>query len=433
MPVRLKIGAAERIITPPVGTSLAGYFHDRKSTAVRDDLLAKAVVADDGENVVALIACDLIGIPDELSRAARRLIRRRVGIPEGNIMISATHTHTGPEVRAGRMVPRNDEWFAEAPGLLAAAACEAFERRRPARLWLGRGQEEGLAFNRRFRMEDCSEQFGTSEDPRSVLGPAGPTDPELGVIKITRGRRDPFAVIVNYTLHIDVMGGVEISADYPGHITEVVRAVYGPDTICLFINGATGDINHVDYSGKSPWPRKGPAKSTQIGRALGGHAVNIAEKAYPGKSREVGAARELLKIPYHPVTPELQQWERELRRKPKKKLTTNEERFLRGIAAWDKDGQVADVEVQAVRLGDAVFVGLPGEPFCVWGFELKKWSPFPYTFIAEQSNQSHGYIATWEAVGRGGYEAIPFVGTHLARGAGQTMVDAAFKLVRSLA
>ena len=433
MPNALAIGVAERVITPPVGTSLAGYFHDRKSTAVRDDLFAKALAASDGDETVVLIACDLIAISNELSGQARELIEKRAGVRGSHVMVSATHTHTGPDVRGGRVVPRNDEWFAQAPGLLADAACEALDTQRPAALWVGRGREEGLAFNRRFRLPDGTEQFGTGGDPATVVGPAGPTDPELGVVKFADGNGEPFGLLVSYTLHIDVMGGTEISADYPGVLAQVVRSVYGPGTWCAFINGAAGNINHVDYSGTSPWPTKGPEKSRQIGRALGGHAVNIAEKAWPSTTARVGAEQQHLELAYHPIDEFVKGYARRVHGKPEADRNWVEKEFLSAMERWEKSGQAVSVEVQVLRIGDVALVGIPGELFVEWGLEIKKWSPIPFTLIVEQANESRGYLATWEALRRTGYEATPFVGTQLAPGAGQAIADAAFVMLRELA
>ncbi|MBC8231129.1 hypothetical protein H8E77_16375 [bacterium] len=92
----LKAGAAQSNITPLLGTSLAGSFNDRKAVDVMDDLHAKALVLDDGETKVALVVCDLIVLEVEDVNRARQIIETRCGIPPENVMISCTHTHTGP-------------------------------------------------------------------------------------------------------------------------------------------------------------------------------------------------------------------------------------------------------------------------------------------------------------------------------------------------
>src|SRR5437868_3166026 len=94
----LRAGAAQVAITPPVGAPMAGYYHSRAAEGVLDDLYAKALVLDDGSSKVALVTLDLISTTFSLTREARALIEKSAGIPAANVMISATHAHTGPEL-----------------------------------------------------------------------------------------------------------------------------------------------------------------------------------------------------------------------------------------------------------------------------------------------------------------------------------------------
>ena len=425
----LMAGSAEQCITPPLGTGLAGYFHNRPSTAVRDDLMTKALVVENDGTSVALVACDLIATSGELTAGVRERVAERAGIDGSRVLVCATHTHTGPDVRGSRIVPRNEEWFATLADRVADAVCMAQDRKRPAQLFIGRAQEEGLAFNRRFRLPDGTETFGTAGG--TAVGVAGPTDPDLTVLKFADENGEPFAIVSNYSLHIDVMGGTEISADYPGIMTEALRAVYGPDLMHLFVQGACGNINHVQYIGESFVPKKGPVKSRQIGRALGGAVVNCAEKAPPSESARVACASEIVPIPYYPMNERVLAMLEEA--KAKKEPSTRDTFFIKRVESYDLDGKEADVEVQALRIGHSAVVAVPGEYFVEWGFEIKKWSPMPYTFIAEQANDWFGYIPTWEALERGGYEATPIMSSQLAPGAGQTIADTAFRLLRELA
>jgi len=365
----------------------------------------------------------------ELLDSGRQRVAERAGIDGADVLICATHTHTGPEVRARRIVPRNEEWFATVPDRIADAVCMAHDQLKPARLFVGRAHEEGLAFNRRFRLPDGTETFGIAGG--KAVGPAGPTDPDLTVLKFATEEGEPFAVVSNYSLHIDVMGGTEVSADYPGTMTRILRSVYGPKLIHLFVNGACGNINHVQYIGESFMPKKGPAKSLQIGRALAGAVMNCAEKAEPSSSVAVACAKEILSIPYYPKNERVLAMLEEA--KSMQKPSERDSFFVNRVEGYDLDGESADVEVQVLRIGDAGIVGIPGEYFVEWGLEIKRWSPLPYTFVAEQANNWFGYIPTWEALERGGYEATPIVSSQLAPGAGQKMADAVFRLLRELA
>jgi neutral ceramidase len=424
MSATMLAGAAEVDITPPVGTALAGYFTPRISEGVIWPLKAKALIAGEGAEAVGIVACDLISMPPEIVAAAREKFTASTGIPGSRLLICATHTHTGPETRPGRLIPTNDDYLALLPGLIADAAIAAAGNRRACVLSVGRDQEEGLAFNRRFRLRDGSEQFGPGEE---TAGVAGPTDPEMGVLKFAEEGRDPFALIVNYSLHIDVTSGNLISADYPAMITETVRATYGPDTIVLFVQGACGNINHVPYLQERAWPipRSGVQKSTQIGRALGGKALCIAEKAYPSLDQTVDIEQGIMDVPAYPRNDDVLEQRLAIARAQDPPNFFNQT-LLKWIDSYD-DTVRRPVDIQTIRLGDAVFCSAPGELFVEWGLQMKKWSPHPFTFIAELANDTVGYIPTYEAFRRGGYEATPVVSVKLTPALGQMVTDANFR------
>jgi hypothetical protein len=393
--------------------------------------MAKAVVLGEGSDRIALIACDLLAITEEISIPVRRRVAAETGIPGERVMVCATHTHTGPELRAGRPIKRNEEYMAGLPDRIAEAAIAAAASQKPACVCIGHDHEEGLAFNRRFRYADASEQFGMRGD--DVVGVAGPTDPELGVIAFRESpEAKPFAVIVNYSIHIDVTGGNKISADFPAVMTKVLRGVYGEDVIVLYVQGACGNINHCPYGKDWPWPTKGVWKSEQIGRALGGKAITIIEKALPSASHVADAAREILSVPRFPLDDLVEERVAKARAGEGQGLTNAvDKRLLELVGQHDPDGRDPR-EVQALRIGDAVICGAPGEYFVEWGLEIKKWSPFPYTFIAELANDWVGYIPTYEAFRRGGYEATPIVSVRSTPALGQMIADANFRLAREL-
>jgi hypothetical protein len=90
-----------------------------------------------------------------------------------------------------------------------------------------------------------------------------------------------------------------------------------------------------------------------------------------------------------------------------------------------------EIEMQAIRLGQAVLVGAPMEVFGELGAQVVKESPFSWTAISGYSNGSAGYLPTADAFDEGGYEvemASPF-----APEAGARFVEAANSLLRELA
>src|SRR5947207_5013471 len=91
----LKAGVAVVDITPPPGYRMAGYYNERRNTGTHDPLLAKAIVFQQGDMRAALLECDLVSMPAEVSSKARELAEKHCGVPARHIVVAATHSHTG--------------------------------------------------------------------------------------------------------------------------------------------------------------------------------------------------------------------------------------------------------------------------------------------------------------------------------------------------
>jgi neutral ceramidase len=179
----LRIGAAEIDITPPVGYRMAGYFNERISTGVHDPLHAKAIVIEQGRRQLALVSCDLVGVQLRDTASARAQASQRTGIPVTNIVICATHSHTGPlyegALRAyfhetalrklGEDPHEKVDYSAFLTERLVEVIVQAEANLRPAELQVGIGKEEGLSFNRRYWMKNGKVVFPTSYGPPGRL------------------------------------------------------------------------------------------------------------------------------------------------------------------------------------------------------------------------------------------------------------------------
>jgi hypothetical protein len=425
-PACCRVGRAAETITPPVGVSLAGYFHDRVGESVRDDLFAKAVVLEAGGTRLAIASCDLICLSNEVVAEAKRRIEEQTGIPPSHVMLCATHTHTGPEVRASGVVPAAEAWVAELPKRIARAVTRAAEEQVTATLRAGSIEVTGYSYNRLFRLTDGSEVFGRGGREAEVIAPAGPIDPQLQTLSAVGEDGTLLALLVNFALHVDVIGGGSanfISADWPGEMARAVAAVYGDQALTLLLQGTCGDINHCPHE-RTNLPVGGPAKALQLGRALAGAAMAASERAEPMTALPLAAALQNVPIPYYTRTQALLD---EVAALKQKESPSDFERYLiQRVESWPHDGEVADVPVQTLRIGGAALVGLPAEIFAQIGLDIKSWSPAEATLVVELANgRASTYVPTTDQAERGAYGAKPILSRWLCADAGRRMADTA--------
>ncbi|MCL6519290.1 MAG: hypothetical protein K6T99_05620 [Armatimonadetes bacterium] len=424
----MRAGTGTQIINPPLGVSLGGYFYERPCSGICDDLLAKSVVLDDGSTKVSITVCDLQAVEAEEVRRAREIAHRATGISPDSIMISATHTHTGPQVRRGRAVPVSEEYLSKLPEMIASSIIKAHDNLQPATLRLGEEYEDRIAFNRRYRMKDGSVRFNPPKQDPNILGPDGPIDPQVNVLRIDGEDGMPTAILANYALHPDVLGGCEASADFPGEMARIVSDIYESKPLVVFMQGACGNINHRDVS--KPDSQTGRNEVERIARVLAGKVLAASELSQP-MDGTLGVRKSILKIPYHPLTESLREKAAAVRSNPT--ADSFDKAQAKAIENYSLDGKLADVEVQAIRIAGTAVVGIPGELFVEYGISIKEWSPFRQTFVVELANNTFGYIPTQDAFCPGTYETMPIVSAMLEPSAGVIIANAAGELLKTLA
>jgi len=442
----LQIGLATRDITPPVGYRLAGYFYERRSTAMHDSLSAKAVVFRQGETRFALVICDLCQTAGEVVERARGEAARRTGILAENICVASTHTHTGPEYfgplaeHLHRLAVAAANGGADPgqpidyPALLAARIVEAIVAAdaavAPAELRVSDARQEGLAFNRRYVMKDGSVAWNPGKLNPKIDRPAGPIDPQIQYLWVARlGKDRPAAVLTNFALHADTVGGTEFSADFAHYLQEGLRKAFGPELVSIFAQGTSGNVNHVNVS--TDRKQGGFGEAERIGSALAAGATPATRKAVAPAPLAVATAR--VELPLQQYTPEEIANARALFAKIQERKLP----FLEGVKAakivklYDRHGgRPINTRVQAVRLGaDTALVMVPSEMFVEFGLEIKRRSPFAHTFVIELANESFGYVPTKKAFEEGAYEPT---NSTIAPGGGERLTEAAIALLRGL-
>jgi neutral ceramidase len=438
----LTVGASTADITPPRGCPMAGYYSVRGAEGTHDPLHAKALVLEKDGVKVALVALDLISTTRGLVEETRALVEKQTGIPGKNVMISATHSHTGPvlwdnspraDVLGGNSQIARD-YIKELPAKIAEAVKKADAARKPARVSFAAGREEGLAFNRRFHMDDGSVGWNPGKKNPKIVRPAGPTDPGVPVVyfETTDKTPKPIAVYVNFAMHLDTVGGLYYSADYPYTLAKSLAAVKGDDFVTVFTTGTCGDINHVNV--ESDKPQKGDGEAARIGTRLAGEVLRTFDKLKPAADGPLRVSSATVELALPPVTPDdvaaakLVAADVRAEKKPAPKFLDQVQAF-KALDVAARLGKPLSVEVQVVSLGDDLaWVSLPGEIFVELGLQIKQGSPFRQTMIAELANGSVGYVPNRVAYSQGNYEVVS---ARCAEGSGEKQRDEALKQLRS--
>jgi neutral ceramidase len=435
----LRVGAAEVVISPPPGTPMAGYYATRLSTGVHDDLRAKTIVIESGGRRAVLVACDLVGIPPGVIDEAREIIQGATGISGGSVMISATHSHTGPLIpdggaRAGAYGGDLDtakRYRAELPRKIAESVRLAVAKLAPARASTGRGREDSVSFNRRFFMKDGTVGWNPGKLNPNIVKPAGPIDPELPVVLFESEAGGPIATYVNFALHQDTVGGMEASADFAYALSTILGKVKGGGMTTLFTQGTSGNINHIDVTTKAP--QKGHGEAARIGTILAGEVVKTYARMEPLPAAPLRVASRMVALDPARLEPgdleRAQAFAKQLDAGATVKFLDTVFAF-KALDAAARAGKPLQAEVQVIAFGDRIaWVGLPGEVFTELGTAIKRASPFPMTIVAELAHGPVTYFPNDAAFDQGNYEVVT---SRAARGSGERLVEAAKALLKEV-
>jgi neutral ceramidase len=431
----LRFGAAAVDITPPADMPFQvpqrPPFPVVVGAGTHDPIHAKAIVFESGGTKAAIVSCDLTSIPVHITAAARAHAGKITGVPPENVMITATHTHTGPNLRprfyqnaSPTQKKVAEAYLARLPQLMAESVQQAEKALTEARLQAAIGQVPDVAFNRRFLMKDgtvvSNPGKGQDELLVNVVRPAGPTDPSLPVLyaESVAGAK-PLATVLNFAMHLDTTGGLEYSADYPYQISKILADVKGPEMLTHFTIGAAGNINHYYLlDPKKPRRTKGFQEAARIGTLVAAEVVRTYQRLQPITTAPLKVSREVLRLLIlEEKAPVLA------------KQFGNKPEFDDGeMMVKLVDGKYTfEAEVMVITVGDELaFVGLPGEMFVELGFAVKQGSPYQFTFINTLANGAIGYVANRKAYREGGYGAS-YATTRSNPGSGEALVDSALR------
>lgn len=429
----LLCGVCELDITPSLGSSMPGYFKDRKSTGIIDRLYAKALVVDQDGSAAAFVVLDTILVPREVVESVRERVGRQTDIPPERVMVSATHTHTGPPVATTTFLSADEAYLEWLAARAADAVTLAYRTRRAARIGFGAGHEADIAFHRRFFMKDGTLRTNPGLHNPNIDRPAGPIDPQVGVVRIDDAEGRPMGVVTNYAVHTDTVGGTEYCADFPGELSAMLKKALGEQTVSLFMMGASGNINHYNVLGGRAEDYAKPSRHyLKMGRILAGEVLKTREKIVTSDSAEVGERHSMVTLSYRqPTEQQIQQARDNYANLPEDHVERN---FAKELLEAAKRGEgTTEAEIQTIVVGDLAVVGLPAEIFVEFGLQIKEGSPFGLTLINELCNGIVGtYVCTRESYRLGGYEPRITAGNRLQEETGDMFAERALQLLAEL-
>lgn len=437
-----KAGYGKCEITPSIGCFMQGNPTRRQVESIHDPLYARCV-AFENDDLTVLMYFDVCGIPQNICDPMRQFVAESLGIEAANVFISATHTHTGPNLN-NTLFPKDEAYIDSLKHYAARAARTAVNDLHPAQMFFSNDVLPDMTFVRRFRMKDGSVLTNPGAGNPDILCPMAEADDTIRLLKITReGAGD--IVLVNFQCHADVVKKINdqfaISADYPGAVCKVLEdAIPGAD--CIYCNGCAGDLVSGNQMVVSEWKTGCWEHAVHMARCIGGKILSMYSRAKPIRSGPVRSIEKRIDIPLKVPTQEELERSRQVmddyesgRFVLRKKLPgimlditkLYEAETLLGLA----NGSVsANVCVSAFCIGDFAVAGIPGEPFCDVGRKIRAGGHFPAQFTLGLTNGSQGYYPTMDAFAVQGYEART---SRFQAGVGELLADTAVALLGKLA
>lgn len=427
----MKAGFFETDITPAVGMERPATYDKRYLESIHDQLKVRVAIFDDDLERVALIGVDTCFLMEHTIDKVKRKIHGLVGIKPENVLMGASHTHTG-----GPLMGFHPEELQDAPLMIrrlafdfsvnmdpdyenfviwriATAVKEADRLKEKVLLSAGHGDEGESSFNRRFKMK-CGKTW-TNPGPGNpdIIRPAGPIDPEVGVIGAWREDGSLLGCVINFTCHGTTFNGSAVSADWIGYMEKTVKGgMSAPNAVTVFLNGACGDVTQWNHRTLRQ-VREKEDSSGYVGSRVGAEAIKVLVSSERGDLNPVKVLSKKINLKRRVPSQESIVKAQEII----KKNIDNPENHRSAEWCFAKERVILDylikkeplktVEIQAVQIGHAVFLSMPGEFFCQSGLNIKAASEFPFTWVVFTGN-GRGYVPTEDAFASdgGGYETV---------------------------
>lgn len=322
-PGALKVGWGTALITPPIGTPLAGYSArmSKPSTGVNDELYVKAIAIGDGTDTAVLVGADMLLVPPNIAEPVREQVARETPLKAGNLFFTASHTHDGVG--------------AFAPGLVAEFSFGKYNPSIPPMLIKAFTQAIVEAYN---TMEPAKLAHGAIDAPQFIRNRtrnAG-VDPVLNWLLAEKasGKR---CFVTRYSAHPTILDddNMLFSAEYPGCLQSALEKATGATVV--YLGGAVGSM-----SPRAPESPDAFGRCKAMGEGLAQLVLEAAQNPIFVESADVASIGIPVDLPPFQMRPLSTKW----RLSP----------LARQLVGLRSTGWMT-----AVRVGNIAFVNAPGD------------------------------------------------------------------------
>ena len=437
----LNIGLAREIITPPFGAGLIGYINFRPAEGVLDDLFVHAMVMEKNGKYTGFLVFDLLHLGNFMFDEIRIDLKAEGISWADDIIISATHTHTGFMSRGPSQRPEENYAYREAVAAAVRAMKRAVRSMAPAELFYAEHEGNPYTFVRRYFMKNGAVVTNPTRCNPDIVGPETDFDRHIRVLAIKQGGRIS-ALMVNIPNHCDTVGGNLVSADWPGRMEAEIQYHLKSDIPVFALTDASGNLNHFKVHEKIDQTNYDEA--CRIGRGYGQIVLGLLDKLEPVHEGEIEVSHNNhVVIPNRTITDEEYEEAKKYLEDTKDVPATTGDLTSEGLANGDvttirhfkkmaiacreKSDKSRVVKITRVSLGkELAFISLPGEPFNAIAEAIRKKSPYRLNFVIELSQAQFAYVPMHDCFARGGYECTPRVNT-VAPEASDILIDAVVK------
>jgi hypothetical protein len=390
-----KAGTAKADITPKKPIWMAGYGGRTKpSEGTLHPLWAKALALEDAKgNRAVIIGTDTLGMTASIYANLKARLAKEHKLQPEQIMLNASHTHTGPVLRGGLYdiyplnaahIKRIEEYSARLENEIVRITGEALKNLEPVTLKHGIGITR-FGVNRR-------ENKPYSDVPKLIAAQAlkGPIDHDVPVLAVYKGL-ELKAVVFGYACHSTTLGIQKFSGDYSG-FTQIALEKSHPGALALFSAGCGADIN--------PLPRRVVHLAERYGLMLAAAVEEtLLQKMQPLEPRLTTRIK-TIPLEYGALP------EPAALAAAAKNQTNYRGRWAARMLKLQADDDVPKTypyPIQCWRVGDLLWLTMGGEVVVDFSLKFKKQYG-PRTWVTSYCNDVMAYIPTFRVLQEGGYE-----------------------------